>query len=143
MSTSNTQGEAKGIVIVTHGNFGESLLEAAELILGPQPKRAFVGIDVSDGVDKTVDAIRNAIKSTGGDNGALILTDLFGGTPTTLSLSLFRNHSLEVITGVNLPMIVKAFQKRDLPMEDLAREVRDAAIQGIVVAGQVLRRKNK
>jgi PTS system mannose-specific IIA component len=73
--------------------------------------------------------------------GVLILTDMFGGTPTNLSLALLGTHNVEVVTGVNLPMILKAFSARALPLKALAELVGEAGKQGIVVAGEVLEQK--
>jgi PTS system mannose-specific IIA component len=69
------------------------------------------------------------------------LTDLFGGSPTTLSLSLLKENEIEVVAGVNLPMIIKALQGRDMKLSDMAAAVRDAGLQGIVVAGELLRKR--
>ena len=130
-----------GVVVVTHGSFGQSLLEAAETVLGPQEYCKAVGVDVNKGVDETMDAIRKAIRTVESGRGVLALTDLFGGSPTTMSLSLMKSEKLEVITGVNLPMLIAALQSRLMNLEVLADKVRDAGQQGIKVAGAMLRKK--
>ena len=132
-----------GIVVVTHGDFGRELIKAAEVVLGQQERCFAVSMDVQREVDETVEAIRKAAKDAADGTGVLILTDLFGGSPTTLSLSLLKSDDLEVVTGVNLPMIIKALQSRGEKLGDLAASVREAGHQGIVVAGELLRQKTK
>ncbi len=132
-----------GIVVVTHGNFGLELIKAAEMVLGEQERCFAVSVDVKREVDETVEAIRQVVKKADDGTGVLILTDLFGGSPTTLSLSLLKADSLEVVTGVNLPMIIKALQSRGEKLGTLAAAIREAGHQGIVVAGELLRKKTK
>lgn len=139
----NEQSEDKriGVVLVTHGNFGEALLEAASLVLGPQEGCRAVSMGVSAGMEDLVDSIKAAVAATDEGAGALVMTDLFGGTPTTLSLSLCKSAALEVITGVNLPMLLKVLQSRTQPLAEIAAQAKKAGQQGIVVAGEILRRK--
>jgi len=139
----NKEKPVVGVVIVTHGSFGKTLLEAAETVLGPQDNCFPVGVDVNKGVDETMESIRSAIRSVENGKGVLALTDLFGGSPTTMSLSLMKSENLEVITGVNLPMVVATLQSRSMPLNILAEKVKDAARQGIKVAGAMLRKKVK
>lgn len=132
-----------GVVLVTHGTFGTGLLEAAEIVSGSQDNVRAIGVPPGSAVDSVVDAIREAVEQCGGTrDGVLVLTDLFGGTPTTLSLSLLKSYQLEVITGVNLPMVIKAFQVRNLPLKEMAGQVKSAGRQGIVVAGEMLSRRS-
>lgn len=77
-----------GIVLVTHGNFGKSLVEAAELIVGPQDYIMSVSVDVTQGIDAAVESLKVNIAEVSNGVGVLILTDMFGGTPTNLSLSV-------------------------------------------------------
>ncbi|WP_338666927.1 PTS sugar transporter subunit IIA [Pseudodesulfovibrio methanolicus] len=132
-----------GVVLVTHGTFGESLLQAAEMVMGPQENCLAVGIDVQKGVDEALEGVRKAIQSLEQGKGVLALTDLFGGSPTTMSLSLMKSENLEVITGVNLPMVVAALQARSMKLPELAEKVMEAGQQGIKVAGAMLRKKAK
>lgn len=131
-----------GIVLVTHGNFGSNLLESAQLILGPQENLVCVPVPPQAGGDEIIGEIKQAVVEGNRGNGVLVLTDLFGGTPTTLSLSLLKDHNMEVVAGVNLPMLIKALQSRHLSLEDMAQAVREAGRKGIVVAGQMLRRRS-
>ncbi|EGB13753.1 PTS system fructose subfamily IIA component [Pseudodesulfovibrio mercurii] len=130
-----------GVVLVTHGSFGETLLKAAEMVLGPQENCLAVGIDVNKGVDEALENVRKAIQSVEQGKGVMALTDLFGGSPTTMSLSLMKSENLEVITGVNLPMLVATLQARSLTLPDLAEKAMVAGQQGIKVAGAMLRKK--
>ena len=132
-----------GVVLVTHGAFGETLLDTAVTVLGPQENCLAIGVDVNKGVDETMEAIRKAIRSVETGKGVVALTDLFGGSPTTMSLSLMKSEKLEVITGVNLPMLVAALQSRAMYLDALADKVKDAGQQGIKVAGAMLRKKTK
>ncbi len=130
-----------GILLVTHLDIGARIIQAAEFIMGPQDGVAAVGVEATTNVDETVSVIRDAAVKVDSGQGVLVLTDMFGGTPTNLSLSLIGTAASEVITGVNLPMVLKAIQGRLLPPAQLALEVKKAGIQGIVVAGEMLKRK--
>lgn len=130
-----------GLLLVTHGGFGVSLLQAATMIMGPQEGCETVSVDMDSGPDQTVEAIRAAVDRMDVGGGVLALTDLFGGSPTTLSLSLVNTHKVEVVTGVNLPMLVKALHERSRELGELAALARDAGQQGIKVAGEMLRRR--
>lgn len=141
-ATSNKKKDALvGVVLVTHGSFGEALLEAGITVLGPQEHCLAIGVDVNKGVDELVESIRSAILSVEKGRGVVALTDLFGGSPTTMSLSLMKSENLEVITGVNLPMLVATLQSRSMPLDILAEKVKTAGQQGIKVAGAMLRKK--
>jgi PTS system mannose-specific IIA component len=140
--TVRTQKALAGILVVTHGELGRSLLSVAELIMGPLEACRSICVDVQQSVDASVEAIRAAVEAVDAGAGVLVLTDLFGGTPTTLSLSLLKSKaSIEVVTGANLPMLVEAVQGRRLPLPELAAKARDAGQQGIVVPGEILKRK--
>jgi len=139
----NKENSMVGVVLVTHGSFGETLLEAAKTVLGPQENCLAIGVDVNKGVDETMESIRSAIRSVETGKGVLALTDLFGGSPTTMSLSLMKSENLEVITGVNLPMVVATLQSRAMSLNKVAEKVKDAGQQGIKVAGAMLRKKGK
>jgi mannose PTS system EIIA component len=130
-----------GVVVVTHTDYGTRLLAAAECILGPQECCQAVSVDMTQEVGQTLTGLKKAIKDTDRGAGVLILTDMFGGTPTNLSLSLLGTGHLEVLTGVNLPMLIKILGSRTKALETLAVEAKQAGCQGIVVAGEVLRKK--
>lgn len=130
-----------GILVVTHGEFGQALLDAAQMILGPQECVRTVSVLVSRGVDEIVVDLKEALAALESGQGVLVLTDLFGGTPTTLSLSLRKIANIEVVAGVNLPMLIKVLQNRRGSLSELAAQARDAGQQGIVVPGEMLRKK--
>ena len=102
-----------GIVIVTHCQLGEALIEAAAFILGGKPEATVaVSVDLNENADKLRGQIEHAIKKVRQEEGVLILTDMFGGTPSNLSYSFLEEGKVEVISGVNLPILIKANRAR-------------------------------
>ncbi len=130
-----------GVVIVTHTDYGDRLLKAAEMILGPQQDARTVSVDVGVDTAETVKQLQADIKALDKGAGVIIVTDMFGGTPTNLSLSLIGQQRIEVVTGVNLPMLIKILSSRTKPLDQLAADAKTAGLQGIVVAGEILRKK--
>jgi PTS system mannose-specific IIA component len=128
-----------GIVVVTHGRVAEELVQAARAIVGEIPGIAAVSIGWSDDVSVAKDAIARALAEVGGED-ALILTDMFGGTPTNLSLP-FLSPRLEIVTGVNLPMLIKLTTLREGDLLEVARAVRDQGKGAIYVTSEVLEKK--
>jgi mannose PTS system EIIA component len=96
-----------GVVIVTHRNLGEEFLRTAEEIVGELPGVEVVSIQASEKIEKARGKIEAAIRAVDQGSGVLIFTDMFGGTPSNLGLSFLEKESLEVITGINLPMLIK------------------------------------
>lgn len=142
MKTEATQNDgAVGVVLVTHTDYGAWLIKAAEFILGPQGDCLSVSVDATNEVGKTLEHLKDAVRTADKGAGVMILTDMFGGTPTNLSLSLLSSFNLEVVTGVNMPMLLKVLGGRRLPLQKLAQEAKTAGALGIVVAGEVLRKK--
>jgi len=131
-----------GVLVVTHGDFGAALLGAAQMIVGPQPGIESVSVLVGRGVDEIVSELKAALSRLESGLGVLVLTDLFGGTPTTLSLSLRKLGNIEVVAGVNLPMLLKVLQSRAADLPELAAQAKAAGVQGIVVPGEMLRKKS-
>jgi PTS system mannose-specific IIA component len=128
-----------GIVVVTHGALAGELVNAARTIVGDIPRIAAVSIGWSDDVTAARNAIAQALEDVGGEQ-ALILTDMFGGTPTNVSLP-FLSPRVEIVTGVNLPMIIKLTTLRDGALADVARAVREQGKDAIYVASEVLEKK--
>jgi PTS system mannose-specific IIA component len=129
-----------GVVVVTHGQLAAELLHAAEAIVGDLPQFAAVSIGWHDDMEDAREEIRQAISRVQGDAGALLLTDMFGGTPSNLGLTFLEPDTVEVVTGVNLPMLIKLTglrHSRDLI--GVARELRDTGRQAIQVASDLLR----
>lgn len=130
-----------GVLIVTHLDLGEKLLEVAELIMGKQELTKALTIDTAKPMEEILGDIQISVKELDVGDGVIILTDMFGGTPSNLSFSLLKTNNLEVVTGVNLPMVLKIFSSRNLVLKELASEAKLAGKQGIRVAGEVLQRK--
>jgi PTS system mannose-specific IIA component len=128
-----------GIVVVTHGRVAEELVQAARAIVGEIPAIAAVSIGWSDDASVAKEAIMRALAEVGGGD-ALILTDMFGGTPTNLSLP-FLSPRLEIVTGVNLPMLIKLTTLREGDLLEVARAVRDQGKGAIYVTSEVLEKK--
>lgn len=125
-----------GIVVVSHGHLAEELVKAAETIVGPSPRIVSVSIGWADDPSVANDALENALGDVGAE-GALVLTDMFGGTPTNVSLP-FLGSGVEIVTGVSLPMLIKALSSREGELGELARAVRDQGRGAIVVASELL-----
>ncbi len=143
-STQTSQDALVGVVLVTHVDYGAALLRAAEFILGPLQDCSSIQVDVSLDVDVTVTRLKEAVSLLDRGKGIIVLTDMFGGTPTNLSLSLLGTKgNIEVVTGVNLPMLLKVFENRGTALADLAELAMDAGRKGIVSAGGILRSKTK
>jgi PTS system mannose-specific IIA component len=126
-------------VIVTHGQLAGELLAAAEMIVGPISHIAAVSIGWHDDVDAARDEVQRAITRVARQGGVLLLTDMFGGTPTNIASMFLEEGSVEVITGVNLPMVIKlATATADDPLAEIARKICDQGRQGIYLAGALL-----
>jgi PTS system mannose-specific IIA component len=125
-----------GIVVVTHGQLAEQLVNAAKTIVGEIPAIAAVSIGWSDDVAAARAAIEGALNEVGGGD-VLILTDMFGGTPTNVSLA-FLSPRVEIVTGVNLPMLIKLSGLREGDLLEVARVVREQGKGAIYVASETL-----
>src|SRR5512135_1241458 len=133
-----------GLVIVAHGNLGTELLKVAEVIVGPMEKAEVVSIGSVVDVDTAGVEIGAAIKRVQGGRGVLVFTDMFGGTPANLSLAFLDEDNVEVLTGVNLPMLIKfANHRKDKDVRELAPLVREGGLKSIIIASEMLRQKVK
>jgi PTS system mannose-specific IIA component len=130
-----------GIVIVTHSQLGEALIEAAEFILGSRPEAtSAVSIDLKENAEKLRDKIESAIKKVRQPQGVLILTDMFGGTPSNLSYSFLEEGKVEVISGVNLPILIKATSlRKKKELGDLATALETFGKRSISLASGILK----
>ena len=127
-----------GVVVVTHGQLAAELVNAAEMIVGDLPQFAAVSIGWHDDVNDAREDIMNAIERVRGDAGVLLLTDMFGGTPSNLGLTLLERDRVEVITGVNLPMLIKlASVKSAHDLLAVARDMREHGRNAIWVASDL------
>ena len=130
-----------GILIVTHSRLGDALIETAELILGTRPEAvAAVSIDLTHNVDRLRQKISDGLRAIRSNDGALILTDMFGGTPSNLSYSFLEEGRIEVLSGVNLPMLIKALNARDKKaLSELAVELEAYGKKSISLASGILK----
>ncbi|MEJ2077848.1 MAG: PTS fructose transporter subunit IIA [Acidobacteriota bacterium] len=128
-----------GVLLVTHGRLGEELLEAARTIVGDIQHMSFLSIGWNDEVEASRTKIAESVRSVDSGRGVIILTDMFGGTPSNLSLPLLRKDHVEIVTGVNLPMVIKlANQGAEESLAELARKVRDQGQRHISIASELL-----
>ena len=131
-----------GVLITTHGNLGDELIKSAELIKGPLGDILHVSVDQTKNVEDLKKEISNAIKKLDKGKGVLILTDLFGGTPSNISLSFMKEGKVEVLTGVNLPMVLKLSEvKEDMTLRDFACLIKNYGEKNIMLASEILSKK--
>ena len=129
------------IVIVTHSQLGAALIEAAAFILGRKPEATVsVSIDLNENAEKLRGQIERAIKKVRQEKGVLILTDMFGGTPSNLSYSFLEEGQIEVISGVNLPILIKADSDRqEKELSQLATALEAFGKRSISLASGILK----
>jgi PTS system mannose-specific IIA component len=129
-----------GVVVVTHGQLATELVNAAETIVGDLPQFAAVSIGWHEDTQDARLEIAQAIARVQREKGVLILTDMFGGTPSNLAMTFLGEDKVEVITGVNLPMLIKlAGLKEQADLLAVAREMREHGRNAIWVASDLLR----
>jgi PTS system mannose-specific IIA component len=130
-----------GIVIVTHCKLGEALIEAAEFIIGSRPEALeSVSIDLNENAEKLRNKISQGIKNVNGREGVLILTDMFGGTPSNLSYSFLEEGRIEVLSGVNLPIMIQAASMREKKkLDELAANLESFGKKSISLASGILK----
>ncbi|HDZ24866.1 MAG TPA: PTS sugar transporter subunit IIA [Desulfobacteraceae bacterium] len=129
-----------GLLIISHCELGRELLNAAELIMGRLENAQAIAITQTSSSQEMIDAISEKIEIMNEGDGVLILTDMFGGTPSNLSLSFLGDEKVEVLTGVNLPMVISAAQDRKhFPLDDLGERAKEAGKRSIALAGQLLK----
>ncbi|HDQ04413.1 MAG TPA: PTS sugar transporter subunit IIA [Deltaproteobacteria bacterium] len=131
-----------GVLITTHGNLGSELIKAAEMIKGPLEHIAHISIDQTNNAEKIKKEIGNAIKKLDNGKGVIVLTDLFGGTPSNISLSFMKEGKVEVVTGVNLPMLLKLSEIKDeMSLKEFACFIKDYGQKNISLASEILSKK--
>ncbi len=132
-----------GGIIVSHGKLAEELLNALNIILGEVVNIDAISIGWYDDVEESKEKIRQSLKAVNKKNGVLIFTDMFGGTPSNLSFSFIKNNQIEIITGVNLPMLIKfASLQRSNNLKDVAKKVVEQGRKNIHLASALLNSKN-
>ncbi len=128
-----------GLVLVTHGHLADELIGALEHVVGPQLQVASVCIGPDDDMERRRADIVNSVQETDSGDGVVVLTDMFGGTPSNLAISIMERANIEVIAGVNLPMLVKLASVRDeLELGEAVAKAQEAGRKYINVASQLL-----
>lgn len=128
-----------GLVLVTHAGLAGALKSAAEMIVGSIDMCASVEVASGDNADEIMARVVSAVAAVSAD-GAIIMTDLFGGTPSNMAMSFLKDGRIEVLTGVNLPMLIEFCSKRErVPVAELAAKLQRSGQEGIIVAGALLK----
>jgi PTS system mannose-specific IIA component len=128
-----------GMILVTHGKLAEEFVHAMQHVVGRQEAVATVCIGPNDDMERRRKEISDAIKEVDGGTGVIILTDLFGGTPSNLAISLMKAGHVEVIAGINLPMLIRLAKARNsMDVREAARAARDAGRNYITIASEFL-----
>ncbi len=131
-----------GAVIVSHGKLGEELLNALTIILGEAPNIEAISIGWYDDVEESKRKINQSLKRVDQKNGVVIFTDMFGGTPSNLSFSFLRDGQVEIITGVNLPMLIKFVSlQRSNNLKEVAKKAMEQGKKNIHLASALLNSK--
>lgn len=128
-----------GVVVVTHYQLGEQMLQALRLIIPDATKFLTVSIAPTQPVEEMRQSIAESLAAADQGQGVLILTDMFGGTPSNISLSFLDEHHVEVVTGINLPMLIKlATMREEKSLEDLAAFIMEYGRRNISVASELV-----
>lgn len=133
-----------GLVVATHGNLGESLLATAAMIVGPPVQACAVSLSRDHSPEELHGLLSGAIAAVDREgDGVLVAADMFGGTPANVGMTLLDPGRVDLLTGVNLPMLLKFFTYRDrYPLAELAELLKGHARDGIILASEVLRRQS-
>ncbi len=132
-----------GLVLVTHGRLAEEFKAALEHVVGPQEQVETISIGPDDDMEQRRQDILSAVEAANSGSGVVLLTDMFGGTPSNLAISVMDGKSVEVVAGVNLPMLIKLASVRgDRGLSEAVDEARQAGQKYISVASQVLSGQN-
>lgn len=128
-----------GLVIVTHGELAIELRRATEHVVGPQEALQTICIGPDDDMERRRDDIRKAVDTVNSGRGVILLTDMFGGTPSNLSISMLREGKVEVLAGVNLPMLIKLAEARQTAsLSEAATKAMEAGRRYIAIASRIL-----
>ena len=131
-----------GLLIISHCDLGKEFLNAAELILGRLEASDYVSITQTTESSEMLKEISRKITALNSGQGVLVLTDMFGGTPSNLSLSFLKEEKVEVLTGVNLPMVIAVARDRDtLTLSELGQKAEQAGKRSITLSGKLLKSK--
>jgi len=131
-----------GVVVVTHGNLAKDLIDVSEMIVGTSCNAIAVTIQPEEGISEIAKKVDGAVRAADKGRGVMILTDLFGGTPSNVSLSFLQESKVEVLSGVNLPMIIKIITHcENCDLKELARLGKTAGKKNISLASEIMRKK--
>ncbi len=132
-----------GIIVVTHGNLADILIKTCFKIIGERDKIEAHSIQWEDEAEVALKAIEKKVKKLDDGDGILALTDMFGGTPTNLMISLTNKYNLEIITGVNLPMLIKAatLQSKEFDLSEFALKIKHQGQRNIYRVAEILSMK--
>lgn len=129
-----------GLVLVTHGELAQHFVQAMEHVVGPQEAVRAISIGPDDDMEQRRTDILKSVGEVEQGDGVIVLTDMFGGTPSNLAISILDKAKVEVIAGINLPMLIKlAGNRSDVKLEDAVEAAQDAGRKYINVASQLLR----
>jgi len=128
-----------GLVLVTHGQLAAEFRAAMEHVVGPQENVEAISIGPDDDMEQRRTEILAAVSRADTGDGVILLTDMFGGTPSNLAISVMENANVEVLAGINLPMLIKLASVRDeLPMTEAVEQAQDSGRKYINIASRVL-----
>lgn len=128
-----------GIVLVTHGNLADEFLSAMQHVVGPQSQIETACIGPNDDMNERREDILEKVNSVDTGDGVIVLTDMFGGTPSNLAISIMDRANVEVIAGINLPMLVKlANLRKEKPLREAVDGAKEAGIKYITIASELL-----
>jgi PTS system mannose-specific IIA component len=128
-----------GVLVVTHGRLAQELVAAAGMIVEDVSHIRWLSIGWHDNMEESKARIKEAAKSVNYGRGVIVLTDMFGGTPSNLALSMLKKGELEIVTGVNLPMVIKsANQSGKESFEELAKKIKQQGQKHVSIASELL-----
>lgn len=128
-----------GLVLVAHGALADEFLSAMQYIVGPQKQIATVGLFPKDDIQKRREEILQKVREVDDGSGVIVLTDMFGGTPSNLSISIIERGNVEVLAGLNLPMLIKLSGLReDVSLKEAVESAQDAGKKYITIASKFL-----
>ena len=137
--TNDTSENMIGVVLVTHGNLAKELVKVMEHVVGAQDQLTTITIDPDDDMEKRREDILSSVQFVDKGLGVIILTDMFGGTPSNLAISIMEQENIDIIAGVNLPMLIKLASVRSTKtITEAVAQAREAGQKYIMVASQVL-----
>ena len=128
-----------GIVLVAHGNLGKEMLHVLKHVVGEQNNIEYVGISNSDDMELKRHEILEKTSAVDTGDGVVVVTDMFGGTPSNLAISMMEERNIEVISGMNLPMLVKLMRVRDEALADAVMQAQEAGQKYINIASRLLK----